>query len=273
MKTEIINDLLKMRENKNDTYSIIAKEILNREDYSGLKMKELQEACHVSSTTIFRFCKELHISGFSELKFLLSQTEERNRKIKIKENVLLSRRTDSHLDKIVLSLVETRDLLTDEDLRMAVKMLQNARAVNLYASGSTYLSAKDFELKLDRIKVYAKAYQDINLQYFAAKNAAPDILGIGISYSGKTESVIQSLRITRDQGAATLLITNEENGHFEEEFDHVMYVAATDMRHRLITTTARFSLLYLLDLIYYSYINENLESVNEILFHNKLFHD
>jgi DNA-binding MurR/RpiR family transcriptional regulator len=177
------------------------------------------------------------------------------------------------LDKIVLSLVETRDLQTDEGLQKVVELLREAKEINLYASGSTYLVAKDFELKLDRIKVRAKAYQDVNLQYFASKNAEKDTLGIGISYSGKTESVIQSLHITKEQGAKTLLITNGENRSFEKEFDYVLYVGATDMRQRLVTTTARLSLLYLLDLIYYSYVNENLEEVNQILLHNKLFYD
>ncbi|MDE6930977.1 MAG: MurR/RpiR family transcriptional regulator [Lachnospiraceae bacterium] len=273
MKKDIINMIQRMKENRNETYALIAEEILRREDYNGLKMKELQSACHVSATTIFRFCKELNISGFSELKFWLSQVEMQEQKIKIKENAALSRRTDSHLDKIVLSLVETRDLQTDEGLQKVVELLREAKEINLYASGSTYLVAKDFELKLDRIKVRAKAYQDVNLQYFASKNAEKDTLGIGISYSGKTESVIQSLHITKEQGAKTLLITNGENRSFEKEFDYVLYVGATDMRQRLVTTTARLSLLYLLDLIYYSYVNENLEEVNQILLHNKLFYD
>lgn len=273
MNAEVMRSLQEMTKNKNDTYSALARELLNRKDYSHLKMKELQEACHVSSTTVFRFCKELRISGFSELRFLLSQTEERDRKIRLKETAALSRRTDSHLDKIVLSLVETRDFLTDETLQNVVGLLREAGLVNLYASGSTYLVARDFELKLDRIKVHAKSYQDANLQYFAAKNSGKGVLGIGITYSGKTESVIQSLRITKEQGGATLLITSEENRQFETEFGNVLYVGATDMRHRLTTTTARFSMLYLLDLIYYSYINENLEEVNDILLHNKLFYD
>ena len=262
-----------MKENKNETYALIAEELLRRNDYSGLKIKELQNACHVSATTIFRFCKELHISGFSELKFLLSQVEIQEQKIRIKENAAFSRRTDSHLDKIILSLVETRDLQTDEGLQMVVKLLREAKEINLYASGSTYLVARDFELKLDRIKVRAKSYQDVNLQYFASKNAEKDTLGIGISYSGKTESVIQSLRITKEQGAKTLLITSGENRDFEKEFDYILYVGATDKRHRLVTTTARLSLLYLMDLIYYSYVNENLEEINQILLYNKLFYD
>lgn len=273
MKTEIIKSLKEMTNNRNDTYSALARELLEMKDYHNLKIKQLQDSCHVSSTTVFRFCKELHISGFSELRFLLSQTEERDRKIRLKETGALSRRTDSHLDKIVLSLMETRDLLTDETLQSVVGLLREARLVNLYASGSTYLVARDFELKLDRIKVFAKSYQDTNLQYFAAKNSGPGVLGIGITYSGKTESVLHSLRTTGEQGGRTLLITSEENSQYTDEFDYVLYVGATDMRHRLITTTARLSMLYLLDLIYYSYINENLDGVNDILFHNKLFHD
>lgn len=273
MKRGIIESLKEMANSKNDTYAILAKELLGRKDHGPIKMRELQENCHVSSTTVFRFCKELGISGFSELKFLLSQAGDQEEKIKLKEQSVLTRKTDSHLDKIVLSLVETRDLLQENVLQEIVKLLKDVHQVNLYASGSTYLVAKDFELKLDRVKIFAKAYQDANLQYFAAKNSGLGTLGIGITYSGKTEWVLKSLRIAREQGAVTLLITNVANQQFEGEFDYILYVGATDMRHRLVTTTARLSLLYVLDLIYYSYVNDNLEAVNEILLNNKLFEE
>ncbi|MGT2667039.1 MurR/RpiR family transcriptional regulator [Streptococcus rifensis] len=37
-------------------------------DLSGLTIQEVAAACHVSTTTIFRFCQKLGLSGFSELK-------------------------------------------------------------------------------------------------------------------------------------------------------------------------------------------------------------
>lgn len=38
---------------------------------SDLVLKEVAKACHVSTTTIFRFCQKLGLSGFSELKSLV----------------------------------------------------------------------------------------------------------------------------------------------------------------------------------------------------------
>ncbi len=38
MKNDIINRIRRMKENKNETYALIAEEILRREDYNGLKI-------------------------------------------------------------------------------------------------------------------------------------------------------------------------------------------------------------------------------------------
>lgn len=271
MKNEIIEKLRSMLLHKNETYGLIAKELLETKNYDELKIKFIQEKCHVSSTTVFRFCKEIGTTGFSELKFLLSQIREKNKEVLIRDNYALSRKANEHFTSIALSFVETRDLLTDQILNEVIELITNATMVKLYAVGSTYLVAQDFELKLDRLKVNTKAYNDVNLQYFAAKNSDKNTLAIGFTYSGKSDQVIKSLRISKEEGAKTILFTNEKNTQFMDLFDVIIYVSSTDQRHRLITTTSRLALLYLVDLIYYSFIHAQSDIMNDILVHNKLY--
>ncbi len=271
MEKQIINQLKMLADGKNNTYAAIAAYLLKIEgieEIENLKIKQLKSACHVSSTTIIRFCKEVGLSGFSELKYRLSQNMKDNDKIVIRDNYGLSERANEHLNNITTSFIETRDLLTDEKLESVINLIYKAQLINIYAVGSTYLVARDLELKLDRVGKFCKSYNDKNLQYFAAKNSTDRTVAMGISYSGETESVIESLKISREQQAKTILLTNKRNDYFEEIFDIVIYVSATDMRNRLITTTSRLTLLYVVDLIYYSYINMNNSEVNNVLKHN-----
>lgn len=271
MGKRLIKQLEDLSDGKNYSYAGIADYLLKIESIEkieNLKIKYLQHTCHVSSTTIIRFCKALGLSGFSELKYKLAQNIKENEKNIIAGNHGLAETANEYLKNITMSFVETRDLLTDKKLELVVNFIKNAQLVNVYAVGSTYLVARDLELKLDRIAKYCKSYNDKNLQYFAAKNSNSDTLAIGITYSGETESIIESLKISKEQKSKTILFTNKKNDYFEEIFDVVIYVSSTDMRNRLITTTSRLTLLYIVDLIYYSYININNKEINDILKHN-----
>ncbi len=267
---EIISKLRDLKNNKNVIYATMASSLLAMNSYDNLKIKDLQSICHVSSTTVMRFCKVLGYTGFSELKFLLCQASEKNKKIIVKDNLALSSKANEHLNGIALSFVETRDLLTDKKLKGVVNDIISAKFISVYAIGSTFLVARDLEWKLDRIGIRCKSYQDLNLQYFAAKNTKNHDLAVGLSYSGTSKQVIESLHIAKEKGAKTLLITNENNTQFENEFTHVLYVSSTDEPGRLITTTSRLTMLYIIDLIYFQIISSDREKMNQILLDNKL---
>ncbi len=248
----------------------IAFALLGMRSYSSLKVKDIQDICHVSSTTVFRFCKKLNVSGFSELKFLLD-SEQGREVIEIRDNYALSSKTNIHLTNITKSFIATRDLMTDQQIDTVVAWMQQARKINIFANGSTSLIGRDLEYKLDRIGVTAKTYDEDNSQYFAAMNATPEMLCFGISYSGQTKSVLRNLRYARGQGAKTILITNVDNrGRFQDQYDLILYVASNEAINRLITTTARLTMLYLVDLIFYSFIYSDFDRFNRILLNNRV---
>ena len=248
----------------------IAFALLGMRSYSSLKMKDIQDICHVSSTTVFRFCKKLNVSGFSELKFLLD-SEQGREVIEIRDNYALSSKTNIHLTNITKSFIATRDLMTDQQIDTVVAWMQQARKINIFANGSTSLIGRDLEYKLDRIGVTAKTYDEDNSQYFAAMNATPEMLCFGISCSGQTKSVLRNLRYARGQGAKTILITNVDNrGRFQDQYDLILYVASNEAINRLITTTARLTMLYMVDLIFYSFIYSDFDRFNRILLNNRV---
>lgn len=260
-----------MTQSKNQSYTVIARHLLDISDpdtLDNLRLKDIQDKCHVSSSTIIRFCKKLELSGFSEMKYRLSEHLSEGSPSFGSQSTVLNNLSDEHLKNVQGSFEKTQNLLTDKQLSTVIKLIEEAEIINLYAVGSTYLVARDFEIKLGRLKKFAKSFTDKNLQFFAAKNTDEHSLSIGISYSGESESVIESLNISKNQNAKTILITNEKNKQFEDEYTVVLYVGATDMRNRMITTTSRLSLLYLIDLLFFSYNNLNREEFLEILKHS-----
>ena len=144
MSKEIFDRLERLRGDKNTVYADIAQTLLGMKNYSNLKMKDIQDICHVSSTTVFRFCKKLNVSGFSELKFLLDSGKGRET-IEIRDNYALSSKTNIHLNNITKSFIATRDLMTDEQIDTVVAWMRQAHKINIFANGSTSLIGSDPE--------------------------------------------------------------------------------------------------------------------------------
>lgn len=273
MDIDIIEVLKKMKTHKNPTFSAIASQILAYDDYSSISIRRIAEDCHISNTTVIRFCSELNIGTFSELKYNLKNIELRNKDIRIRENLVSEEHTKEHLSSMTASLEATRKLINKDDLDKIVEFSLNSEKINIFGIGSTYLICQDLEIKLERLRLFVKSYQDYNLQYFAAKNSNSDTLSIGITYSGKSESVINSLNRAKERGSKTVLITSNENKHFVGEYDIVFFVISNDSRFRHITREARIVMLYVADLILNSIMNYDTELTNKILEETKIYNN
>lgn len=264
MKQDIKNKISSMQHDKNTTFSIIASYILDHSNYKKLKIKDIIESCHVSSSGVIRFCKELGLSGFSELKYLLCMDAD-NRDYSYVKKMVLSQSADRHLNHVALAFLETRDLLSKTKLEHAITLIENADTIVAYGLGSSYILALDFEMKFSRIKKNVKAINDINLQYFASKNADSSTLAIAFSYSGKTTEVLDNLTEAKNQGAKTILITCQTPENMKYQFDEILYVYRSEPTESRLSTTSRLSMMYLVDLIYFSYFDKNYNKIEDIL--------
>lgn len=270
MNASLIGKLHSCLESKNEIYQSIAKTLVGIDDYSLLKLKDVEEACHVSATTVFRFCKFVGFSGFSELKFALVEYQKAGDAAKLVGERGGERASVLHFDNIMQSIAATQEIISAESLKKVADMIAQSTKVNIYALGSTALVAKDLEYKLDRANKVAKTYCDENLQYFSAVNSGKSTLVIGITYSGQTKCVVDNLIEAKKRGGKTVLITSMDNAQFANDFDVVIFISSNESTIRLITTTARFSMLYVVDLIYNEYLNADKENNIGILERNKL---
>lgn len=252
---------------KNTVYANIADFLLNYEEFQHLKIKHVMEACHVSSSSVVRFCQELGFRGFSEMKFALINDFE-YRSYDYLKHFGVSGDIDNHLEAIMVSFEKTRKMLSMEKLINIIEQIRNSQEIQVWGLGTSYVVSLDFEMRFSRLKKYVKAADDINLQYFAAKNASQDTLVIGICYSGATRDIIENMRVAKEEGAKTIIFTNEKNRFFEEIFDIVVYIYTSEPTQSRVSTASRLTMLYIVDLIYFEYIDKFKEETKMILNHN-----
>lgn len=97
-----------------------------------LTINDLSKDCHVSTTTVFRFCKKLGLQGFSELKARLK----------------FARSTNEHIKRIDFQETyhQVVDYISQYDTRMLLQYLKTSETIYLFARSELEMRlAKDFQ--------------------------------------------------------------------------------------------------------------------------------
>lgn len=255
MNDYILNELEKILKS-NNSYSLMAKYLLTSKDVSKVSIKELVDNCYVSVSAPTRLAKQLGYDGFKELKYEIKLAQKY--KGKSNSNILDN---NVYIEKLNESLTNTFNYIDDNLLLTIVNLLDCCDKVNLFAIADTSLVALDFAYKLERVNKNVSCYSDFHLQQVYANLSAPKDLSIGISYSGTTQEVLENLKISKNKGATTVLITSREIN--KPYIDYVIHISNSEEVLRKYSMISRITILSILDLIYLKYINLNSKEIEE----------
>ncbi len=257
MGEDLISRIKALQDSKN-VCSVIAAYFLSlsKDEIKGLRLKDVDAACHVSSPSVMRFCKECGFDGYSSFRYSLFQTKQREEENELFSEKEIAKQVNSYKNVVVSSVINTAALCTEERLQKITEYIYRAHDICIFAGGSSFFAAEDLQRKLIKVNKYTFAYNDDYWMRFSIINAKPGTLFIGITYSGETKSVIRNLNTARENGFKTVLFTSSKNNHFEEIYDGVMYIDSSEIRNRLVNTSSRIALLFSIDIIYYAYIRK-----------------
>ncbi|MCI8268863.1 MAG: MurR/RpiR family transcriptional regulator [Lachnospiraceae bacterium] len=184
----------------------------------------LSRKTNIAASTITRFCQSLSYSGFSEMKFHMSQ-----RKLPKNEDTLITK--NDSLDMVVQKLLKTGTMCFSETLRMIdfkqlkeiVHVLQNARMIHIYGQSSSYISSLYGQQMLMLAGILSQAYNDIVDMKVAAHRLTPQDVVVGSAYSGEAKSINAPLLIAKKAGATIIAITSAPDSTLAKLADYVLY--------------------------------------------------
>mgnify|MGYP000795223937 FL=1 len=156
------DQLQTMANGKNASYSAIADYLLARKSYAGLKLKEVAHACHVSDATVVRFCQNLGFDGFSDLKYNLTNVLQQKWR-QFETDLHLCGENPVYFQRVEESCHVTEQLFTREKQEQFLSMLDEVKEIILIGLGTSYLVAKDFEIRFGRIGLRCRAIEDLSL--------------------------------------------------------------------------------------------------------------
>ncbi len=232
----------------------LADEILHNPDrVVHLSITDLACEASVSDATIVKFCKRLGYKGFQEFKILLAQNATAIQP-PVYGQVELDDEVGAIKEKIfqanITALQDTVQVLSNQALQAAVKMITQAGEINFYGMGASGIVALDAEQKFSRIGLRANAFADGHMQLTRASLLMPGDVAIGISYSGTTREIVKALQTAASAGASTIAITNYSTSAIVEVADLVLLTASHENILRSGAISSRIVQLSVIDALF-----------------------
>lgn len=236
------------------------------EEAGELSIHELAEKVYVSPSTIIRLCKKIGFDGYKDFKKSLlyelgiRKETEMKRMEEIRKEDSLEELVHKVTMKNIVSLERTMKLVDLTILKQAVDLLVEADTVHLFGLGASLVVAEDIYLKFLRVHKPCFLSSDIHAQYLQAMNARKNSVAIMLSYSGRTQEMINCAEELNKNQVPIILISKFENSLLTQMADCNLSVAAMEYIVRSGAMSSRIAQLNVVDILYTAYINRDFEN-------------
>jgi RpiR family transcriptional regulator, carbohydrate utilization regulator len=212
---------------------------------------EAAELAHVSQPTIMRFCVKIGCTGYQDFKLKLAESLALG--MPATHSVLLNTDPSATIiskifDYTITSLAWARQHLQMDAIDKAVDLLQNAKAIEFFGFGASAIVARDAQQKFPLFGVPCGAQLDSHQQVMTASMMRPGQVAVVISNTGRTKTIIEIARITRESGASVIGITGADSA-LMEYCDVTLLVETLDNTNIYTPTISRIAALVLIDVL------------------------
>lgn len=226
-------------------------------------IKELAQKCETSEASVVRFAKRLGYDGYQQLKIAIAQEKDSH---PINENITSNDSAYNIFGKvcedIYCSLEKTKASLDAEALQRCCDWLLKAKAVLVFGLGNSASVATDMAHKLFRLGINAHAYTDNHMQSIASAHTDETFVVVGISHSGSSIDIVQSMQHAQQNRATTIAITNLGKSPIDKVSDIILHTVSDETNYRILGLSSRIAQLAIIDTIY-SYLVCHIDDAND----------
>ncbi|WP_127586768.1 MurR/RpiR family transcriptional regulator [Paenibacillus koleovorans] len=247
----------------------------NSKDVVKFSVQKLAELSGVSEATIIRLCKSLNMTGYQDLKLriagdLTSNTASSGTYEEIKMGGSVESIVQAVSNNNKQSIQDTVSVLSVVEVERAAVALIQARKIDLYGVGASAVIAEDIYQKFSRINWWVRAYPDFHGQLTSAVNLTDQDVAFGISYSGQTEDIIQSLTEAKKQGATIISLTKFGTNPVAELADIRLFTSSVEQSIRSGAMASRIAQLNVVDILFITIASRQQDKVIPMLENTRL---
>lgn len=225
--------------------------LLNSDKVIYMRIRDLADESHVSTTSILRFCKKVKCEGFSEFKVKLKLYLEENPVVNIKNSQqslsdFIERTLNANFQSLIL---EAANLIAAS---------KNVLLVGIGSSGILAEFGARYFSSMGKFSLYIKdPHFPIETDYLH------DSTTIALSVSGETPSTIKHIHKLKQEGSKIISITNNKLNTIAKISDINIPYFVSEERMKSSNITTSLPVVYILESIardVYSLSNNKMNS-------------
>jgi DNA-binding MurR/RpiR family transcriptional regulator len=232
---------------------------------------DLAERTGTSTATVTRFSRALGFKGYANLRVAIATETGRAEQARWETDISGDIAPEDSLDSVlkVIATADTRAIqataggLDMNDVERVAAAIARAGRVEIFGLGSSGTAGRELAFRLERIRVPVWSRSDTHTALTNAALLGPGDVAIGLSHSGRTVEVIETLAEAADHGALTVAVTSYPRSPLAETADVVFTTAVHETTFRLAALSALHSTLLVLDLIYVAVAQRTYERTTE----------
>jgi DNA-binding MurR/RpiR family transcriptional regulator len=234
-----------------------------------LSVQKLAEYSGVSEATIIRLSKTMNMKGFQELKLRIAGDLSSNIPTGTYEEIRMGASVETIIQAVSnnnkQSIQDTVSVLSAEEVERAAEALSQARKIDVYGMGASAVIAQDITQKLSRINWWCQAYSDFHAQLTSAVTLTERDVAFGISYSGQTNEIIESLTEAKKQGATIITLTKFGSSPVADLGDIRLFTSSVEQSIRSGAMASRIAQLNVVDILFITIASRRQDKVIPML--------
>jgi DNA-binding MurR/RpiR family transcriptional regulator len=239
------------------------------QDVVKLSVQKLAELSGVSEATIIRLARSLNMKGYQELKLRIAGDLNKQTATGSYQEIMMEGSIESIMQAVswnnIQSIQDTLSVLSREEVERAAEAMSRARKIDVYGVGASAVIASDVKQKFSRINLWCDAYSDFHAQLTSAVSLTDQDVAFGISYSGQTEDVIQSLTEAKQQGATIITLTKFGSSPVADLADIRLHTSSVEKSIRSGAMASRIAQLNVIDILFITIISRRQADVIPVL--------
>jgi len=225
---------------QNDPNSVIHQSIAN-----------LARLADVSEPTVNRFCHKLGCDGYPDFKLRLAQEISSSGQLFVEnmdrddDSIMVIKKIMNSIQTSIQSLANTID---PNALNDAADIIVKCKSVNFFGMGASGSVALDAQHKFFRFGIPVIAHTDfINQRMMCSMMDRKDV-AVFISYTGRTEAMIQNARLANECDASVIGITMQSSP-LAAQCSHVLNAVTAEDTDLFTPMTSRIIHLAVIDML------------------------
>jgi DNA-binding MurR/RpiR family transcriptional regulator len=223
-----------------------------------MSITQLAEECGVADATVSRFCRSLGLKGFNAFKIeLAKQAASLMHTDDLDSAETFRGRCQQVQHNNQLAIQQTMELVDEDAVIRAIDLLDKADRVICMGQGGSMILANECSHLFSTVSNKFFSVWDSHTQVSTAATMSSRDIILLFSYSGSTQSGLEILRLAKQQGATTILVTRFRKSPAASLADVTLCCGSMESPMQLGSIPARVAQLVLVDILYQEFCRKD----------------